>query len=43
LRPSGRSVRKGRSPTTYFEWLFLEPIRDSTAVVDAAVVRVRAR
>jgi hypothetical protein len=32
-----------RSCTTYFEWLFLEPIRDSTAVLDAAVVRVRAR
>ena len=32
-----------RSTTTYFEWLFLEPIGHSTAVLDAAIVRARAR
>jgi hypothetical protein len=38
-----RKSRQERSATTYFEWLFLQPIENPQLKPTPAIVRVRAR
>ena len=40
--PPKRSQQK-RNATTYFEWIFLQPIENRQATLRPTVVRVRAR